>query len=161
MRRKGVCGFRRKGAVGVVLAAAALLAVPLSACGEPKRFDLQCRLTQHLTNPKYPDQAFERRVRVDLVAGKWCEKQCDAIKTLGVTSSELVLENHDESTNIDGEVMVHSRWRTAVNRRTGSYESAAFSHTGPGDIVEGADTMATVKGSCSKSPFTGFPKPRF
>ena len=138
----------------------------LAACGrDPNRFDLACHLTQHI-EPKpsvqaYPDKTFEQVIRVDLTAREWCEGDCKDISTLTYNDGDIVLQNHDETSDIQGQITLRSKWRTTVNRRSGSYDSVDYSHIGPGDIVEGEDTMATVKGTCTKRSFTSFPKRRF
>ena len=138
----------------------------LSACGrDPNRFDIACHLTQHITpksdGQRYPDKVFDQPTRVDLIAKKWCTKDCKDISDLTFNDEEIVLQDHDETSNIQGQLTLRNKWHTTVNRRTGVYGSVAYTHIGEGDIIEAEDTMATVKGACLKRPFTPFPAKRF
>lgn len=144
------------------MAMALVAGVALAGCEpDPNRFDLACHLTQHFFHPKYPDEPFDNLYRVDMKSLRWCDKDCSKVQQLKVNENELVFAENDETSNIDGDFTIHTRWRIAVNRWTGFYESKMLSHIGPGDIVEGPDTVASASGNCVKRPFQAFPTHKF
>ena len=141
------------------LAVVALLV--LGGCSDPNRFDLQCHLTQHLRS--HPDQKFEDHYRVDLKTMRWCTKDCKETHSVkGLTDDLLTFDSDDSTSNIGGQITLHTRFWHRVNRRTGAYDGKMFTHIGPGDLIEGEeDGMASADGQCEKIKFSGFPAKRF
>jgi hypothetical protein len=146
-RKRTRIAFRKvrsvKGHIIALLTSFALLASAQASAG-PAQFDLQCQGTREELDvsddkPKSVDTRFQKTVRIDISAGKWCEGACREIQPI-----RAVLEDNIWLLGTDNEII-------SVNRSSADY-LRLYSTEGVG---------ITEKLSCVVASFTPFPARQF
>ena len=129
-------------AAGLVASLAATVAVAQQ--GQRQAFDLVCSGTEKPFGDGEP-KPDTRRYTLDLSAKRWCRtSECrEALPIQLVTADEITLTRSER-----GDLVEH---RHFISRISGEYvETVALSSSG-----------SRTTGTCSRAPFSGFPKAKF
>lgn len=127
----------------------ALLAAGGANAQTATQFDLVCRGTRQ-TGLEAEPVPIEYRIRVDLVAGRWCWDVCERTYEFADVGPDRIVFSKDE---IDT-YRKRSSSENSVSRSTGEHrliwiESRPF------------PTYVETKGHCDPAEFSGFPAARF
>lgn len=117
-----------------IILATMLMATPAAAADQ---FDLVCTAKKE-----------QQRYRIDLGAGEWCSGDCSTVRKIAeVTTGMITL------VNLAPQPPRNETTYNRINRQTGAWE---WFNEEPG-----YSSIQDIKGSCSASPFSGFPAAKF
>lgn len=92
----------------------------------------------------------ERRIRVDLDAGRWCQEECDRTWPIADAAQDvLVFDQEGQGDSAARRVALHR-----VSRVTGAWYSSVSTRAPIRMLV-------VTEGTCEPAAFSGFPQPRF
>ena len=140
-----------------------LIALATSSISAGENFNLQCHGEMEVMAQTITHEQVSRTYRIDIAQNSWCADQCDKARPILHATGEpagsdilsLAIEEDD-----------HHEWNLLLIENTGEFESEGdlmwMEHKVAKDpMTKGPIYRSTVRGFCTRTPFTPIPARAF